>query len=174
VNKIPEVNEEIVRAYFEEFYGYVARSELYFKKKTQRKGKRKGVGPSDIDLVLMHPKKGKFGKRAIVAVKGWQNTVFNIKDIKNYEKWYGVFDSQEIKKAKEFFSNKKFNKIFVVSKLKKDDILKINEISKKLGIIILDFPRILKEIWSKIDTGRNYKNSEFLQAIRLAKKYINE
>ncbi|MBS7633731.1 hypothetical protein KEJ15_09025 [Candidatus Bathyarchaeota archaeon] len=77
-----EVNEEIARAYFEEVCGYMVRTGFYFKKvREKRAGKTKGgAGPADIDLLILHPNPNsekykefieKFGKRAMVSVKGW-------------------------------------------------------------------------------------------------------
>src|SRR3990170_2675861 len=77
-----EVNEEIAREYFEEVCGYMVRTGFYFKKVgKKREGRTKGgAGPADIDLLILHPNPTskrykvfieKFGKRAIVSVKGW-------------------------------------------------------------------------------------------------------
>ena len=68
-----EVNEEIAKAYFEEVRGYLTRQDHYFKKESKKPHKRGGIGPSDIDLLIMHPsEEGIYGKRAMVSVKGWQ------------------------------------------------------------------------------------------------------
>jgi hypothetical protein len=168
-----DVNERIAADYFETL-GYIVKTNEYYVKK----GKRGGSGPSDIDLILLHPKSdGKYGKRAIVNVKGWHNYYF-IKEelIKDYNKKYWEklhFDKQLLKKAREVFGTNNFKKILVVSKL---DPASRNYIVEKMPKIhhveIIDFPMMLETLIKELNPNKNYGHSEFLQTIRMFKKYI--
>jgi len=67
-----DVNEEIVKAYYEA-QGYIVKTNHYYvKKKVSEDGKKVGYGASDIDLIIMHPQTN---NKAIISVKGWQNDV---------------------------------------------------------------------------------------------------
>src|SRR4051812_13831830 len=59
---MPEPNEELVRRYFE-LKGYLARSNVRYAYRTE-----KGMGWSDVDLCVLHPRTG---DAAAVEVKGW-------------------------------------------------------------------------------------------------------
>lgn len=170
-----DVNEQIVKAYFEEVYGYVVRTNIYFKKK----GKKGGAGPADIDLVMIHPKKGKFEKRVIVTVKGWQGVKIrkgSISDRKKFKNEWKIFQKQEVKAADKFFGKNKYKKILVLPPIKIDDKEYCKELVKKrYDILLMDFSDILfklmknllgenlegeKKIWRSFD-------SEFLQTLRI-------
>ncbi|MBI2140294.1 hypothetical protein HYU14_05190 [Candidatus Woesearchaeota archaeon] len=170
-----EVNEQIIKAYFEEVHKYVVRTNLYFKKR----GKKGGAGPADIDLVMIHPKKGKYGKNVIVTVKGWQGATIRRKDIQNrntFEKKWKIFQKQELKAADKFFGKNNYKKILILPPIKiNDKVYCKKRINKEYKTILMDFPDILFELMDYLSgnnperkklIGRSF-DSEFLQTLRI-------
>lgn len=177
-----DVNEEIVKAYYEA-QGYLVKTNHYYvKKKFSEDGEKKGQGPSDIDLMIIHPKTG---DRAIISVKGWHNDVVmksNIEKkwkVKDYQKL--KIDEQTIEAGKQFFGNKDFRKILALSCIdEKDYSFLKKETEKFYGYDeVLDFPTILRELIDgskekgieQFNQFKNYRDSEFLQTLRLLIKY---
>ncbi|MEM2956465.1 MAG: hypothetical protein QW041_02755 [Candidatus Pacearchaeota archaeon] len=169
-----EVNEEIAKAYFEEVCGYFVKTNLYFKKESEKPHKRGGVGASDIDLLLLHPTDGKYGKRAMVSVKGWHEYVLNLKNCKNNYKWMHGFEKQDLKAVENFFGTKEFNKILVVPRVNEKERWIIEQYGKQnKGIdYIISFPFMLNELFNKFkQSSRYYKESEVLQTLAVAYKH---
>ncbi len=176
-----DVNEEIVKAYFEA-QGYVVKTNHYYvKKKYDPEGKKKGQGASDIDLIIIHPKKN---DKAIISVKGWHNDILKESNLK---KWYEQdymklkLDEQTIKAGVDFFGDNNFRKILVLSCINEKNY---SELKKKMEEFyhydeVLDFQTILKELIDgnnekgieKFNQYKNYRDSEFLQTLRLFIKY---
>jgi hypothetical protein len=172
-----EVNEEIARVYFEEVCGYTAKSDFYFKKKSEKAHKRGGVGGSDIDLLLLHPNEGIYGKKAMVSVKGWHNYVLTLKGCKNNPNWTKGFGKQDLDAAESFFNAKDFNKILVVPRVKEPEKELIEEYVKKTKGIdyVLGFPFMLNELFKKFEqSSRYYKESETLQTLAVTYRYSIE
>lgn len=167
-----DVNEEIVKAYYEA-RGYIVKTNQYFKKNR---------GASDIDLIIYHPKNK---DKAIISVKGWHNESLTRKTIKS-ERWAGAnredlgLGKEAEKVAEDFLGTSKFRKILVFSRIGDKDYHTFKkELAKKFGSDeVMDFPHIIKELIEDavigVDTQRNYKDSEFLQTLRLLKKYYIE
>lgn len=163
------VNEEIAKSYFEEVHGYIVKTNHYFKKIRE-----KGTGPSDIDLVLVHPTSGKFGKRAICSVKGWQSYKIPKKDIFDEEVFredWNIFEKQETDEGGKIFNSKNFSKILILPPIKTEDKNECIEFcKKKYGIILLDFSDILFELiehMSEKDRVHRSYDSESLQTLRI-------
>jgi hypothetical protein len=168
-----DVNEQIAKAYFEEVHGYIVKTNHYFKKV-----RKKGTGPSDIDLILRHPvdkgKKGPFGKRAICSVKGWQSHRTKLTEIKSkeiFKKRWKVFERDELKAADKFFESKNYTKILLVPPLNRESIIKAKEFClKSYGIVLLDFSEVLFSLLKHLATGRNSRRAydlEVLQTLRM-------
>ncbi len=178
---MPDVNEEIVKAYYEA-QGYVVKTNHYYvKRKFSEDGKKKGQGPSDIDLIIIHPKTN---DKAIISVKGWHNDVVRKSNIK---KWLGKdnmklrIDNQTVEAGKSFFGDNNFKKILVLSCIDRKDY---SELKKELESFygydeVLDFPTILRELIDgspekniePFNQFKHYRDSEFLQTLRLFIKY---
>jgi len=177
-----DVNEEIVKAYYEA-QGYLVKTNHYYIKTTlPKEGKKAGHGASDIDLIIIHPKNK---DKAIISVKGWLNDVVRKSNIDN--KWKTKdnkllkIDNQTLEAGKRFFGDSNFKKILVVSCIEEKSY---NELKKELEDfygydLIIDFPTILKELIEgssekniePFNQFKNYRDSEFLQALRLFIKY---
>ena len=169
-----EVNEEIAKAYFEEVCGYLTKSDYCFQKTSKRPHKRGGVGPSDIDLLIMHPNEGGlYGKRAMVSVKGWHDYILTKYNCKTKESWTKGFEKQDLDAAEEFFKTKDFSKILVVPRVEKNNrefIEKYVKTSKGIDCLI-DFPFMINEIFKKFKKPRYYKESEVLQTLAVAYRH---
>ena len=177
-----DVNEEIVKAYYEA-QGYMVKTNHYYIKRTPSEGSKKsGAGASDIDLIILHPIRN---DRAIISVKGWHNDIVSKRNIEN--KWEKKdeqklkIDKQTILAAKDFLGNTNFRKILVLPCI---DTEHFKELKKELEDHysydeVLDFPTILSDMIRGNDDkkipsfndGRYYKDSEFLQTLRLLIKY---
>ena len=179
-----DVNEEIVKAYYEA-QGYVVKTNHYYVKEKFVDGKKKGQGASDIDLIIIHPKTN---ERAIVSVKGWHNDVVTKSNVIN--KWKEKdhsklrLDEQAIKAGEEFFGNNKFRKILVLPCIDKKDYNELKDELKRHYRYdeILDFPTLIKDLIKgnkdksieEFNYHKNYRDSEFLQTLRLLIKYYLE
>jgi len=165
-----DVNEEIVAKYFE-LNGYLVYKNLKYMIK-----KKKSSGESDIDLAVY---KIDTGEKAIVEVKGWHTESFSIthftcKDPKDYRSRIFHFLREESQEAaKAFFGSNDFKNLLVLSKLP-ENIEKRNKILKLLSekrVEVLEFKDILKFVINKTEINKNYRDSEFQQALRLLKNY---
>lgn len=165
-----DVNEEIVRVYFE-LNGYLVYPNLKYTVM-----KKKIRGDSDIDLAVYNLETG---DKAIVEVKGWHSENFSLSyftttDIQNYSdnRIFNFLRKEAIEKATQFFKTDNFRKILVISKLAPTQREDCIEISKERGIDeLIEFDKILKYVVEKVETNKNYRDSEFLQTVRLLKNY---
>ena len=180
--KMTDVNEEIVKAYYEA-QGYLVKTNHPYNKK----GPGGGFGASDIDLIIMHPKTK---DKAIISVKGWHNSVVKKSNLE--KKWKSrdknklKIDKQTLKEGKSFFGDNNFKKILIVSCIDKNDFQKLKrKLEKFYGYdVVLDFPTILRELIEgnkdrrikdrriqKFNHHKNYRDSEFMQTLRLLVKH---
>ena len=164
-----DVNEEIVRKYFE-LQGYFVQADVPYFKPKEKTGK-KSSGYGDIDLIVTNPKTG---DRAIVGVSGWHRERITPSYV---EGWGGrIFDfvgRLALEKAAEVLGTREFRKILVVSRLgaRKDSREKFVEKARKMGVDeVIEFPKILEELIGMIERGPSY-DSEVLQTLRLLKVY---
>lgn len=178
-----DVNEAIVKAYYEA-QGYLVKTNHYYVKKSfDKSGNKKGQGASDIDLIIIHPKTR---DKAIISVKGWQNEVVRVSNIKKWKEKVDYhdklkIDNQTIEAGKFFLGDNTFRKILVLSCFEeehKEELIK--ELMKFFSYDeITDFPTILKDLIEgnkekgieTFNQFKNYKDSEFLQSLRIFIKY---
>lgn len=179
-----DVNEEIVKVYYEQQGYLVKMNHCYTKNKIVNE--RNTGGQSDIDLLIFHPVNS---DKAMISVKGWQNHQVTEKNVQ--KKWIVKddaklkIDPRAVESAKKFFGSDKFRRILVLSKFEKNNK---NELKKKLiehyhYDDILDFQTIIKDLIDgnpeinieSFNDDKNYRDSEFLQTLRLLiKYYIND
>ncbi len=165
---LTDVNEEIVRQYFE-LKGYFVRTDVpYLKSKNQTGKKSSGYG--DIDLVLMHPN----GYKAIVGVSGWHRERITPSYIEDWEdRLFSFVSPLALDKASQVLGTQDFKKILVISQLgsRGDSKSKFIQEAKKKGVDeVIEFPTILKELIKLIEIEPSY-DSEVLQTLRLLKIY---
>jgi len=164
-----DVNEEIVRKYFE-LQGYFVQADVLYLKPKERTGK-KSSGYGDIDLIITNPKTG---DRAIVGVSGWHTERITPSYAKDWaQRLFGFAGRLALEKAAEVLGDKKFRKILVVSRLgtTENSRTRFVEEVRKLGIDqVIEFPTILQDLINTIETRINY-DSEVLQTLRLLKTY---
>ena len=136
--------------------------------------RKKSSGESDIDLTIFREDPP---DRAIVEVKGWHTetftkSYFTTKRPKDYRsRIFHFLRPEATKAANKFFKNKPFRRIIVVPKISEKDRAEIVGICNKKGVEILEFTNILNRIIQETKTNKNYKDSEFQQAVRLMKVY---
>jgi hypothetical protein len=188
-----EVNEEIARAYFEEVCGYMVRTGFYYKKfREKREGKKRGgAGPADIDLLIMHPNPAakqymdfvkKYGKRAMVSVKGWHMEPKRRRDLESAleemdNACSSLFaDCQASDSAEAFFGSSDFRKLLVISRLDENFKEKQKEYAKQKYKVepIIEFQEILEKLMEQARSrARTYfPESPILQTIYTMSKYI--
>lgn len=164
-----DVNEEIVRKYFE-LKGFLVKTNVQYLKPKEKTGK-KSSGYGDIDLIIANPKTG---EKAIVAVSGWHTERITPSYVKDWgHRLFEFLNKLALEKATEVLGSKDFRKILVVSELgvRKISRDKFREEAKKRGVNdVIEFPTILKELIRMVKTEPSY-GSEILQTIRLLKKY---
>jgi len=166
---LTDVNEEIVRQYFE-LKGYFVQTDvLYLKPKGQTGKKSSGYG--DIDLIVTNPKTC---DKAIVGVSGWHTERITPSYVEDWGgRLFSFVSSLALNKAAQVLGTRKFRKILVVSRLgsRKDSREKFVEEAKKMGVDeVIEFPTILKELIKLVKTEPSY-DSEVLQTLRLLKTY---
>jgi len=176
-----EVNEEIVRRFFE-LSGFLVRANFGFKLP------KKGSPDSDIDLLIYHPKhehtppgkviledaKDLVGiKCAAVEIKGWHENTFTIGLIKQNN--FNFTGKPATEAVHEAFGEEPFAKILVVSefsKVPKNRGLAADMLKKDKGVDhVIEFPTILQHIANEVKSNKNYRESEVLQVVRLLKRY---
>lgn len=164
-----DVNEEIVRQYFE-LKGYFVQTDVLYLKPKGKTGK-KSSGYGDIDLIILNPRTG---DKAIVGVSGWHRERVTPSYVEGWEgRLFSHLHPLALKKASEVLSSKDFRKILVISRMgSKEKSRKVFEQKAyQQGIDeIIDFPTILKELIRLIKTEPSY-DSEVLQTLRLLKIY---
>ena len=162
------VNEEIVRLYYE-IKGYMVHQNLKY-----MIHKKKSSGESDIDLAIFNPTTH---DRAIIEVKGWHTETFSKVYFKSdngprhLSRIFNFIKPEARKAAKQFFHGNNYHKILVVPKVSQKQRKWIESKSRKLGIKILEFQKILSTIVDATRPNKDYRDSEFQQAVRLMKVY---
>ncbi|MDD5473993.1 MAG: hypothetical protein PHU34_07570 [Candidatus Methanoperedens sp.] len=159
-----DVNEEFVRIYFE-MKGYLVHTNLKY-----TITKKNIPSESDIDMAIYNLKND---DKAIVEVKGWHSENCTLSYFEDYnDRIYNFIRPEAIQEASKFFKTDKFRKILVISKLgpkRKDECKKI---VNQMGIDeLIEFNEILKFVIDRVESNKHYRDSEFLQTIRLLKAY---
>jgi hypothetical protein len=168
---VTDVNEEIVRQYFE-LKGYFVQTDVLYLKPKGKTGKESS-GYGDIDLVVINPKTG---DKAIVGVSGWHRERITPSYVEGWEgRLFSHLHPLALEKACEVLSckSKDFRKILVISRMgsKEESRKEFEQKARQQGIDeIIEFPTILKELISLTKTEPSY-DSEVLQTLRLLKIY---
>jgi len=178
-----EVNEEIVRIFFEQCGFLVKTNVKYIMVK-------KGIpGESDVDLVVcnlspdrMHPPDsfvlGVDDLRGIeygaVEVKGWHTTTISPSAIRRFPRLLHFVRPEAKRAVTDFLRTAHFASILVVSRLtsKPNEREEACRILKEAGVDhVIEFRTILGKIISEVEPRRPYRESVMLQTIRLLKSY---
>ena len=162
-----DVNEELVKTYFEQKGFLVLSNKLYVIKK------EKGKGYGDIDLMIYNPTTD---ERGIVQVKGWHTTTFtkSVLENKKDEIFNSLIGEGVINCARQFFGTGNFKKILVLSFFSKKEGLEkeAREYIKSMGIDeIITFAEVFKFIINRIEPNIHYKDSEVMFLIGKLKLY---
>lgn len=142
------INNEIVAKYFE-MKGYLVHRDI-----------------SEIDLAIHNPETG---DKAIVDVKGWHAEVFYLSHFSS--EILDFPNPKALKRAEEFFKDKNFRKILVVSKISKRQKEECLDAAKKTGIDeVIEFKSVLDFLITNADEHVDYKDM-VQQMARLFKIY---
>ena len=164
-----DVNESIVRLYFES-RGFLVRTNVQFFKPKEKTGKQSS-GYGDLDLVIMNPHTG---EKAVVGVSAWHTERITPSYIDEWgHRIFNFVDDLALQKATEIFGTSDLKKILVVSRLGARPESRQTFIKKahKKGVDeILEFPEILRDLVDYVKVKPSYDN-EVLQIIRLLKIY---
>ena len=96
-----EVNEELVRRYFE-LQGYFVRMNVPYSYRTP-----KGMGWSDVDLCISHPKSR---DAAAVEVKGWHTESISPGHIRNWPSLFNFVRSEALDAVSDLFGHSEFRR----------------------------------------------------------------
>ena len=113
-----------------------------------------------------------------MEVKGWHNDYFTKSYFEEYEdpeepnEIFNFVRKEAIEKATEFFGTSDFRKILVISEFRPGQREECMEIVKKGRVDeVLEFHDILSFVVDRVEPNKNYRDSEFLQTVRLLKGY---
>jgi len=180
-----DVNEEIVREYFED-NGFLVRTNLKYYINRNNGGPG---GLSDIDLVVVNMKTTDLGSlpfilttndlkgisKASIEVKGW-HTERITPNINNFNRLSHFARNEAVEVASKFFDTRDFKKILVISSLAISQSVKETTIEKlrSAGIDhVIEFKTIIDSLYESVDPQKS-PSSEILQTIRLIKIYRDQ
>jgi hypothetical protein len=156
-----EVNEEIVRRYFE-LDGYFVRSNIAYRFKTE-----KGAGWSDIDLCAFHPITG---DAAAIEVKGWHTERITPASLRDWPALFFFTRSDATDRVRELLGNRDFRRILVVGRLGDRGRQEVLGYARDRGVEIMEFPTILSRLIKDTQLGRS-ADSEAEHMIRVLNAY---
>ncbi|UZE92074.1 MAG: hypothetical protein IB616_05000 [Methanosarcinales archaeon] len=180
---MPDVNEEIVKQFFEK-NGFLVKTNLKYMVKSGGSS-----GESDVDLAVLNLDPDRMNpatnivleaedlkgiERAVVEIKGWHELRFTPSLLAYSPRIFNFVRQESLDAAKKFFKNANFKKILVLSELPVVEDKRSESIQKlKKGGIdhVIEFKTILKYITGVVKPNKNYRDSEFLQTVRLLKSY---
>ncbi len=169
-----DVNEEIVKIYFEE-KGFLVRTNLHY---------TYNGGRSDIDLVIANmcqlQKRSlpfvltnddiKDIDKAAIEVKGWHTETI-APTTNNFNRLGFICRKEAVDAVQTILGTRDFKKILVIPALSLERESETIEILSEFGIDhIIEFKTIMDSLYASVNTRKNY-DSEILQTIRLMKIY---
>lgn len=185
-------DEDIVREYFE-LHGFLVRQIRKYQVQSRKK-----LAEEEIDLLVLNPACDRSRKpgflifsselphisRAVVVVKGWHSsTHFTPAMLTRSAEILRFLEKNVMKKAGDFFAVGNdatddeladIQKILVLPGIPTNEPHRSQavELLKEKGLDgVISFRSILLDLFSKVDTNRNYQKSELLQILRILKNY---
>jgi hypothetical protein len=155
-----EVNEEIVRAYYESQGFFVRTRVRYFRRKD--KAKLKGSGYGDLDILATHPD----GRRVLVAVTGWHNMNALPSDFTPSDPY---LDELALGAARKEFRSGDYQKALVVSRFNPETKDEVVRKAKEQGIDeVIDYATILRHLFAYVRENEHTEDL-VLHVIRVLK-----
>lgn len=179
-----DVNEEVVRLFFEDL-GFFVRSNVEYKVT----GATGGSGNSDLDLLVTNRATTGDAKdvgfeltasttqlilNASVEVKGWHGQSFSPSTIRAWNRIFHFTRPAAIKTAADVLGTSEFRKILVLSRFPKQSKKRTQSVQmlRDGGIDhVLEFGVVMTHLRSVVKENRNY-SSEVLQTLRLVILYL--
>jgi hypothetical protein len=158
---VSDVNEELVRRYFE-LQGYFVRTNVKYEYRTA-----KGMDWSDVDLCILHPLTG---DAAAVEVKGWHMEAITPSYFRD---WPSIlyFTRDEARRAvADLLGREEFRSILVVSRVGTRGSSEVVAKAAEAGVEILEFRTVLDYLIEHVPRNRD-AGSESEHVIRLLKIY---
>ena len=158
-----DVNEELVRRYYEQ-HGYFVRANVRYAFKTE-----KGSGWSDIDLCVLNPVTG---DAAVVEVKGWHTERITPSYLRHWPRLFHFVRPEAISAAETVFGHSNFRRVLVLSRLGVDEMGREEVIAyaRERGVEIMEFREILQYLIQNNPANMDAGN-ESEHVIRLMKIY---
>lgn len=175
-----DVNEEIVRLYFEG-NGFLVRTNVPY---YVRKNDRGPGGRSDIDLIVAnmnHSEKDNLPfvltnddvkgiNKAAIEVKGWHTETIS-PATNNFERLTYITREEAVNAVEEVFGKCRFKKILIIPSLAPRRRAETIDKLRSFGIDhVIEFKTIMDKLYNSTNTKEN-PSSAVLQTIRLMKIY---
>jgi hypothetical protein len=158
---VSDVNEELVRRYFE-LLGYFVRTNVKYEYRTP-----KGMGWSDIDLCILHPLTS---DAAAVEVKGWHMESITPSYFRDWPSILYFTQEEARRAAANLLGREDFRSVLVVSRVGPRGSAEVLAKAAEVGIEILEFRTVLDYLIEHIPRNRD-AGSESEHVIRLLKIY---
>jgi hypothetical protein len=158
---MPDVNEELVRRYFE-LQGYFVRTNVRYEFRTD-----KGMGWSDVDLCVSHPVTG---DRAAVEVKGWHTERISASYLRDFPSLFHFIRPEAQSAVEEVLGTRDFRRVLVVGELGPRSRGAVLEYAQDRSVEVLEFPEVLQLLIERTPTNRD-AGSEGEHVIRVLKIY---
>jgi hypothetical protein len=162
------VNRELTRIYFE-LHGFLTQLNEHFfvfRLEPAKTNSQLGFLLSSADIPVI--------SRATINVKGWHTDKFFPSRFSRSPEIFDFVQPEALRIAGEFFREKDFKKILVLSSLPATGEMReksIELIGSKGVDHVIEFATVLNYIISKVKPNQNYVNSDLLQLLRLLKCY---
>jgi hypothetical protein len=158
---VSDVNEELVRRYFE-LQGYFVRTNVKYEYRTP-----KGMGWSDVDLCVLHPITG---DAPAVEVKGWHMEAITPASFRDWPSML-YFTREEARRAvTDLLGREDFRSVLVVSRIGARGSAEVLANAAEAGVEILEFRKVLDFLIEHVPRNRD-AGSESEHVIRLLKIY---
>jgi hypothetical protein len=158
---VSEVNEELVRRYFE-LQGYFVRTNVKYEFRTA-----KGMGWSDIDLCVLNPVTG---DAAAVEVKGWHREAVTPAYLAESSSLFFFTRPEALGAVAALLGRTDFRKILVVSRIGARGREEVQAKLKAAGVEVMEFSTVLEYLLEHVPENRD-AGSESEHVIRLLKIY---
>lgn len=142
-----EENEEIVRAYFEA-QGYLVKSNVRY----QDRASNRGMGWSDVDLVVQHPISG---DAAAVEVKGWHTEAITPAYLKEWPQLFHFTRPAAVEAVAGVLGTEDFRKSLVVGRLGPQKAAEVRAYAREREVEILTFPEIIDLLIERTPLNRS-------------------
>jgi hypothetical protein len=156
-----DANEEIVRRYFE-LRGYFVRTNILYQYRAD-----KGMGWSDIDLCVLHPRNG---DAAAIEVKGWHTERITPSYLREWPRLFYFTRPEATEAVAALLGRSDFRRVLVVGRLGDRGREEVIAYARERGVEIMEFAPILARLIADTPINRS-AGSDAEHMIRVLKAY---